>query len=416
MPDQPRKTIACPKCHRPVGTDSWNCLYCGEPIPGKGQPKPATTAEINPDEALAHAQAEALLEAARSVCPKCQGGHDRQPLMVETWDYTGSSLTGKHRYYDVRGGEIPGYCSRCSKVLEIRRWVAVALFGLPLIYATYGSVAWGPGFLVIVGILYGGHVLKNICYSWVDRLVYGLELEYHLAGLISQYQPPGGDASVRFPVGFLKGFLRLLFITVLCCISAVVGDLRAAHPVPPAPNSQQEPATVPDSSVNRDGIKDIAGLIRLLDAGNASEALAVVAAHPVLASARGRKNTTALHYAVKLEHPLLIEELLKRGANLEAGDENNHFTPLHWAALQGKVRAAEMLLKKGAKIDARGKHGHTPLHIAILNLKPDAAKFFIERGADLNARVPEGNSCLRFARMKGLNEVAALLQKKGARE
>ena len=51
-------------------------------------------------------------------------------------------------------------------------------------------------------------------------------------------------------------------------------------------------------------------------------------------------------------------ELLQKGANIEAKD-NLGWTPLIWAAYQGRTDVVTLLLEKGANIEAKGNAGQT---------------------------------------------------------
>lgn len=61
-------------------------------------------------------------------------------------------------------------------------------------------------------------------------------------------------------------------------------------------------------------------------------------------------------------------------------------TPLHIAANDGFCSSIEVLLNHGADANARGFAGETPLHLAAMNGHVRAVGLLIRRGADLNAR------------------------------
>ena len=58
-----------------------------------------------------------------------------------------------------------------------------------------------------------------------------------------------------------------------------------------------------------------------------------------------------------------LEELLRRPRNPNVMDEFGH-TPLHYAALNGRLEAMRLLLEAGADKDALSVKGRTPLHFA----------------------------------------------------
>lgn len=67
------------------------------------------------------------------------------------------------------------------------------------------------------------------------------------------------------------------------------------------------------------------------------------------------------------------------------GPKSKGVTPLHLAAEGGHLGVMDELLERGANIDARtkGACGWTPLHIAAKERNRDAVKFLVENGAFL---------------------------------
>jgi len=93
-----------------------------------------------------------------------------------------------------------------------------------------------------------------------------------------------------------------------------------------------------------------------------------------------------------------VKEMIDRGTDINVTDDKG-FTPLHWAAMCGRMRVVHVLLENGARIDAKAHSGWTPLHGACANL-PDstlAAKLLIQRGADVNAREHQDRTPLHLA-------------------
>ena len=75
---------------------------------------------------------------------------------------------------------------------------------------------------------------------------------------------------------------------------------------------------------------------------------------------------TDLHLSVRLKLPTLTLYLLNKGADVNAKNNNNGWTPLHAAASRNAHEAAEVLLKHGADVNAQSKAGSTPLWIAAV--------------------------------------------------
>jgi ankyrin repeat protein len=61
-----------------------------------------------------------------------------------------------------------------------------------------------------------------------------------------------------------------------------------------------------------------------------------------------------------------VELLLEKGAEPDSKDEDG-WTPLSWATLNGHEVVVELLLEKGAEPDSRDKWGRTPLSWATEN-------------------------------------------------
>ena len=89
--------------------------------------------------------------------------------------------------------------------------------------------------------------------------------------------------------------------------------------------------------------------------------------------------------AISTDNFNALEDLVENTS--KATIENSRFgiaeiTPLHEAALEGKVWAIEKLVSKGVNIDIPGRLGATPLETAIRHHKTAAALRLIELGAN----------------------------------
>jgi len=120
-----------------------------------------------------------------------------------------------------------------------------------------------------------------------------------------------------------------------------------------------------------DGILDRA-LHAQVRKGNAllAEALLFVGAS---VNARGISDWTPLHYAAFDGRENVVRILLKAGASVDAKD-NPDWTPLHYVAMWGQADIAKVLLEAGASVDAKNYSGYTPLHIALEWGKPGVVK------------------------------------------
>jgi ankyrin repeat protein len=66
-----------------------------------------------------------------------------------------------------------------------------------------------------------------------------------------------------------------------------------------------------------------------------------------------------LFEAVRSSHLSEVKELLEKGANPNARDEEG-FTPLHYASFNGCASVAKLLLDSGADPNVGSKEGWTP--------------------------------------------------------
>lgn len=130
---------------------------------------------------------------------------------------------------------------------------------------------------------------------------------------------------------------------------------------------------------------------------------------------------TGLHCAVDTAQDAVLELLTSRGADLNARDGNN-LTPLHLAAVKGRVEACRILLDAGTDVNVTGftsRDGSaesTPLHLAAESGAREVVELLISRGANVNAVNNFQRTPLFWARKAGKTDVAELLAAHGAVE
>jgi hypothetical protein len=100
-----------------------------------------------------------------------------------------------------------------------------------------------------------------------------------------------------------------------------------------------------------------------------------------------------------------------------AARERNALEPvnLRSASAAGDLAQATLLLDQGASVDARDTLGRTPLLLAVAQNRIAVVRLLLARGADPNAADNAGLTPLQQAKNKDLQDVAALLQRAGAR-
>ena len=122
-------------------------------------------------------------------------------------------------------------------------------------------------------------------------------------------------------------------------------------------------------------------------------------------------NTAAFFEAAEVSD---VTRCLQAGANLEAGDDELGFTPLHWSAMSGTIEAVTALLEAGADPKARSEYGFIPLHLAARSEIGEAVTALLEAGANLESSDKRGWTPLHLAAMFGTDEAMTALLEAGA--
>jgi RNA polymerase sigma factor (sigma-70 family) len=125
--------------------------------------------------------------------------------------------------------------------------------------------------------------------------------------------------------------------------------------------------------------------------------------------------TNALYMAVYNGNLAKVQELLDaRPEALNQGVGAAQATPLHIAACYGRRAISEELLQRGADINARTAHGHTPLLDAIDRSHISVVTALLEHGADVNIPDDTGTTPLQLAIAGNHTGSLTLLQQHGA--
>lgn len=93
-----------------------------------------------------------------------------------------------------------------------------------------------------------------------------------------------------------------------------------------------------------------------------------------------------IHAAASRGDSAAVAALLAADAGLVNATDAQRRTPLHAAALAGRLGVARLLLDRGAPVDARDAADLTPLFMAVNRGHADVASLLISRGADASAR------------------------------
>jgi len=98
-------------------------------------------------------------------------------------------------------------------------------------------------------------------------------------------------------------------------------------------------------------------------------------------------------------HEAAVRLLIAAGAELE--NDAHHYTPLAYAAYQGRERTVRYLLERGARVDADAENGmcyvNTPLMMASIQGHLNLAITLLRAGADPRIRVKDGLTARELA-------------------
>jgi tetratricopeptide (TPR) repeat protein len=131
-------------------------------------------------------------------------------------------------------------------------------------------------------------------------------------------------------------------------------------------------------------------------------------------NAKDEFGRTPLHNAAIQGRMKLAEELIGEGADVNSRD-NGGYTPLHGAAGFGRKEVAEMLIARGAALNARNNDGDTPLYTAAAWGHKDVVTLLAAKGADMNVVNNAGKTARQAAASRNHKEVAELLKEYGAK-
>ncbi|XP_026179916.1 ankyrin repeat and SOCS box protein 16 isoform X2 [Mastacembelus armatus] len=125
------------------------------------------------------------------------------------------------------------------------------------------------------------------------------------------------------------------------------------------------------------------------------------------------KQTSALRLAASRGHTGCVEELLFRGAEVNADPGGS--TALHDACIGGHAVCVQLLLSHGADPEILAADGSAPLHLCTSAQSFQCAELLLDGGAEVNVRMRESRlTPLHVAARRGLEEHVALFLSHGA--
>ncbi|MCY4329812.1 MAG: ankyrin repeat domain-containing protein [Endozoicomonadaceae bacterium] len=125
-----------------------------------------------------------------------------------------------------------------------------------------------------------------------------------------------------------------------------------------------------------------------------------------------QNHCTPLMIVAKYGHTRLAEELIKRGANINAQNERQ-YSALMYAAGKGHTETADLLIHYGADLYMQDCYGDTPLIHAVSAGSVKTVTSLINKGANLNVCDKNGNTALIHAAVQGKTEMIKYLIGKG---
>ena len=113
-----------------------------------------------------------------------------------------------------------------------------------------------------------------------------------------------------------------------------------------------------------------------------SEALRLLRSGQAGAVARAPDGSNPLACAAAAGHDELVQELARRGAELDRLDAQG-LTPLAQAAWRGQRSTVRLLLRLGADVTTFSRNGHTALHLAAIAGHEDIVSDLLSRGVSI---------------------------------
>jgi ankyrin repeat protein len=109
-------------------------------------------------------------------------------------------------------------------------------------------------------------------------------------------------------------------------------------------------------------------------------------------------NYNALQIAAAFDDTMMVDLLLKFGADIDSPNNKSGHTPLIYAAWHAQYATLEHLLKKGADVNKQNNDGETALYFPIDFKKLDKVKLLLRYHADPKITNKKGVTPLQRAR------------------
>ncbi|XP_055383981.1 ankyrin-3 isoform X2 [Condylostylus longicornis] len=122
----------------------------------------------------------------------------------------------------------------------------------------------------------------------------------------------------------------------------------------------------------------------------------------------------ALHLAAKDGYVDIVNDLLKRGANVDNATKKGN-TALHIASLAGQKDVIKLLIQYGANVNVQSLNGFTPLYMAAQENHDACVRYLLAKGANPSLATEDGFTPLAVAMQQGHDKVVAVLLESDSR-
>ena len=146
--------------------------------------------------------------------------------------------------------------------------------------------------------------------------------------------------------------------------------------------------------------------------GDITKVQTLLQLNSALIDTRDEFDRTPLHWAARGGHFGVMQQLIEKGADVNAKD-NARITPLHSVASRGHKQAAELLIEKGADLAVEDATGNTPLSYSVSGVQKEVVKLLLDHGAKIPLQGEEALKLLHLAASSGYKEFIDLMIAKG---
>lgn len=155
---------------------------------------------------------------------------------------------------------------------------------------------------------------------------------------------------------------------------------------------------------------DNQSLIRFIEGGK-SDIVRLLLIAGVDPNSRLDDEAPALLIAIGTRDPQIVLELLDRGANVNALNQNGESALMLAAGVCQFSSVVRTLLNKGGQANVSSKYGLTPLILAAANGCRASLELLLDAGADKNRKDYQGKTAQMYAIETGRNDIVELLLK-----